>query len=100
MPLERSTGTTPTTKRDKIEFANHHHPEPRTKDFSGDAVWMENRYKLVKTKKATELFDISADPLEKRDLAKDKPATVKRMTNALEDWQRSVEQSLSGADYT
>ena len=48
---------------------------------------------------STMLFDIKADPLETTDLAANKPDMVKRMTAELRAWQRSVERSLSGADY-
>jgi arylsulfatase A-like enzyme len=100
MDAERVKGTTPTTRNPGIEFQNYHHPTPRTKGFGGEAAWRENRLKLVVDGKGgAELFDIEADPLEKTDLAKERPEDVARMKAALEDWQRSVELSLTGADY-
>ncbi len=60
---------------------------------------MDNRYKLVTGGKKTELFDIAADPLEKRDLAADEPKTTAKMKARLEAWQASVERSLAGRDY-
>ena len=60
---------------------------------------MDNRYKLVTDGKKTELFDIVADPLEKKNLAKDKSETTAGMKAQLEAWQASVEKSLAGQDY-
>ncbi len=100
MDPERLTGTTPTTKRDSIQFTNFRHPRPRTGNFPGEAAWMEDRYKLVTDgRKKTELFDITADPLERRNLADAKPKIAADMTKQLEAWQASVERSLSGRDY-
>ncbi|KPL22143.1 MAG: hypothetical protein AMJ75_08640 [Phycisphaerae bacterium SM1_79] len=99
MDPDRLKGTTPTAKRDSIQFLNFHHPEPLTRDFPGQAAWMDNRYKLVTDGKKTELFDIVADPLEKQDLAPDKPKITARMKTQLEAWQTSVERSLAGQDY-
>jgi arylsulfatase A-like enzyme len=99
MDPDRLKGTTPIAKRDSIQFLNFHHPNPLTKDFPGEAAWMDNRYKLVTSSKKTELFDIVADPLEKRDLAADKPKIKARMKAQLEAWQASVERSLAGQDY-
>lgn len=101
---ELSRGTTPTTKQANILFNNFKHPVPKTKDFGGDAAWTENRYKLVtgqgrRGEVRTELFDLSIDPKETTNIAAQNPAIVQRMTEALETWQRSVERSLSGADY-
>ncbi len=99
-----SRGTTPTTKQANILFNNFKHPIAKTKDFGGHAAWTENRYKLVtgqgrKGPPTTELFDLSIDPKETRDIAAQNPEIVKRLQTDLTSWQRSVERSLSGADY-
>jgi len=99
MDPDRLKGTTPTAKRDSIQFLNFHHPIPLTENFPGEAAWMDNQYKLVTDGKKTELFDIVADPLEKKNLAKDKSRTAARMKRQLEAWQVSVEKSLAGQDY-
>ena len=99
MDPDRLKGTTPTANRDSIQFLNFHHPKPLTENFPGEAAWMDNRYKLVTTGKKTELFDIVADPLEKKNLAKDKSEIVAGMKTQLEAWQVSVEKSLAGQDY-
>jgi len=99
MDPDRLKGTTPTAKRASIQFQNFHHPKPLTENFPGQAAWMDNRYKLVTDGKKIELFDIAADPLEKKNLAKDKSATTAGMKAQLEAWQASVERSLAGQDY-
>jgi arylsulfatase A-like enzyme len=99
-----SRGTTPTTRNPAIDFRNHKHPVARTSDFAGEAAWTDTRFKLVTGKprrgqKRTELYDLLADPQEMTNLANQHPEIVRRMTNELRQWQRSVEHSLSGADY-
>ncbi len=97
-------GTTPTARVAAPIFRNFKHPVPKTKDFDGSAAWTDNRYKLVtaagrRGAAAVELYDLSSDPNEKADIAAQHPEIVQRMTAELHQWQRSVERSLSGADY-
>jgi arylsulfatase A-like enzyme len=72
---------------------------------SGHAAWSDNRYKLHKISAkqkagmSFELYDLSDDPSEKKDLAKDKPEVVAKMRTELEAWQDSVLRSLHGEDY-
>jgi len=100
MDPELTRGTTPTTRNPGIDFVNFKHPVAKTSDFGGVAAWMENRYKLVRVgTDAPELYDLLADPKESHDLAADRPEQVRSMLEQLESWQRSVERSLSGADY-
>lgn len=104
---ELSRGTTPTTRNPGIAFTNFKHPVAKTRDFGGEAAWTDHRYKLVvgeprrggKGGSRTELYDLLADPNETTDLAAKHPEIVRRMTEQLHAWQRSVERSLSGADY-
>ena len=108
---ERSRGTTPTTKQANILFNNFKHPVAKTTDFGGEAAWTDTRFNLVVAesrtgakKKATsnagvQLFDLTADPKETTDIAARHPDVVQRMRAELAAWQRSVERSLSGADY-
>ena len=54
------------------------------------AAWMENQWKLVKNRRSSPmLFDMHADPGEKKDLAAEHPERVKRMLLQLEAWQKS-----------
>jgi hypothetical protein len=68
------------------------------------AAWTDNRFKLVtgearRGRERLELFDLLADPKEEKNVADQHPEIVKQMTAQLHEWQRSVERSLSGADY-
>jgi arylsulfatase A-like enzyme len=107
LDVEVARGTTPTTRNPAIDFLNYRHPVAKTRDFGGHAAWTDNRYKLLagesrrsgKAGPRVELFDLLADPKEHHDLAAQNPEIVKKMTADLEAWQRSVERSLSGADY-
>lgn len=93
-------GTTPTVRNPGIDFLNYKHPVARKTDFGGDASFMDNRYKLVLSRKGNvELFDLLQDKGEKLNLAKKQPGVVERMTKRLQQWQSSVELSLTGADY-
>lgn len=101
-------GTTPTTSQAEIDFKNFKHPAAKTEGFGGDAAWTENRYKLVEigegrrkapTESHLELYDLLADPREEHDIAAQNPQVVQRMSESLRAWQRSVEVSLTGADY-
>ncbi len=110
---ELSRGTTPTVRNPAIDFTNFKHPVAKTANFGGEAAWTDNRYKLVvvpggstakiKKKKASsapmQLYDLLVDPRETMDIAAQHPNVVARMRTELEDWQRSVEHSLTGADY-
>lgn len=100
LPAELQKGTTPTTRNPGIEFLNFKHPVAKTKDFGGDASLMNDRYKLILTKKGESmLFDLVADLGEGTNLAMQKPDLVRSMTRQLHEWQQSVEASLSGVDY-
>jgi hypothetical protein len=113
---ELARGTTPTTRNPAIDFLNYRHPVARTEDFGGEAAWTDNRFKLhvadsaeaggkagakrkVRAGAGVELFDLLADPREERDVSAEHPAVAARMLRELHAWQRSVEVSLTGADY-
>jgi arylsulfatase A-like enzyme len=100
LPAEIQKGTTPTTRNPGIDFLNFRHPVAKTKGFEGEASLMNDRYKLIVPKKGgVMLFDVVADLGEKTNLAKQKPDLVETMTGQLQEWQKSVELSLTGADY-
>jgi arylsulfatase A-like enzyme len=103
MDPELTRGTTPTAKQANIDFVNYKHPVAMTSDFVGQAAWTSNRYKLLTSqtnrKTEVELFDLLQDPKEHNNIAAQNPEIVRQMMQQLHDWQRSVERSLSGADY-
>ena len=101
-------GTTPLVKmmdgRYTRNFRNFHYTKIDPRDFAGSRVILDNRYKLVvgaqtADKPSQELFDLRSDPAEKNDLIETKPEIAKRMKKQLRDWQQSVLESLTGADY-
>ncbi|MEQ1826289.1 MAG: sulfatase-like hydrolase/transferase [Pirellula sp.] len=102
MSKELTRGTTPTVNNPAIDFLNYRHPVERT-DLDGDAAWSGNQYKLVmrgkQRERKAELYDLLSDPGEKVDIADRHPDVCNRMLAELVAWQRSVEKSLTGADY-
>ena len=89
----------------RLAFANHNHPKIVAENFRISAAWLADRYKLVmpRTKgdeeQVPELYDIEKDPQEKDNIAPQHPEIVKTMRAELLEWQKSVERSLTGADY-
>ena len=103
---EQQEGTTPLVKlMDGIStriFQNVRFSAIQARDFAGTRVIMDGDYKLVvrgEEASASELFDLRGDPSETRDLTVDEPDVVARMQRQLREWQQSVLQSLTGADY-
>ena len=45
------------------------------------------------------VFDLESDPAEKQNLMSTQPAVADRLGARLREWQHSVLQSLTGADY-
>ena len=101
LPEAEQAGTTPYATQDSIPFRNWRHPKARTEDFGGAAAILDNRLKLVEPRSGQqELYDIRQDESESRNLAAAQPEAVKKLDGQLKDWQRSVERSLTGADYS
>lgn len=99
-------GTTPLAKQMAGKytrtFRNLKHPKIRKSDYGGPKAVLGNRYKLVvdgEEGATLELFDLVKDPYEAENIANDYPAIVKRLKAELLDWQNSVLNSLTGADY-
>ena len=96
-------GTTPLVKmmagRYTRNFTNFRHPEITDADYGGTAVILDGPRKLIVGPNGAELYDLKSDPAEKQDLAKSKPRVTQEMGRQLRDWQTSVLESLSGADY-
>ncbi|MHC4505838.1 MAG: hypothetical protein ACYTFI_21255 [Planctomycetota bacterium] len=55
---------------------------------------MEDRYKLIATRKRVQLYDIPADAAERRDLAGKLPEVKARMGTALAAWKAGVMKEL------
>ena len=108
LPAAQLQGTLSTARRDTgVLFRNHRHPVAREDDFGGAAACRDERYKLVvgapyraaPDTAREELFDLKLDPFETHNLASAHPEIVARLRADLATWQRSVERSLTGADY-
>jgi arylsulfatase A-like enzyme len=104
--LELQKGTTPLVKLAPEgatrNFQNYHHPDIQEQDFAGARAIVENRYKLVlngDAQNTRELFDLRADPAEKKNLAATHPEIAANLEQQLHAWQQSVLRSLTGADY-
>ena len=84
------------------DFENYHHPQIRAADFEGPRAILDARFKLVvdgEPGSGRELFDIRADGAESEDLASSRPEELRRLDIRLREWQQSVLESLTGADY-
>ena len=105
---ELQRGTTPLVKMMgdiyTRNFKNFHHPTITGQDFAGSRVLLGNRYKLIVNSKRggeskSELFDLRNDPAETKNLVDSKPKVTAEMQQELKDWQQSVLNSLTTADY-
>jgi arylsulfatase A-like enzyme len=72
--------------------------------FPGHAAWLEWPYKLHRIQSAPEnvkieLYNLARDSMEQNDLSETMAAKVDSMIGRLEEWQKSVIQSLNGRDY-
>jgi hypothetical protein len=85
-------------------FKNFHHPTITDQDYAGSRVLLGNRYKLIVQSKRggepkSELFDLRDDPAETKNLVGTRPKLTAEMQQELKDWQQSVLNSLTTADY-
>ncbi|MFC5050403.1 sulfatase [Rubritalea spongiae] len=64
-------------------------------------AWHTQRYKLYSSNKGKswELYDLSEDPYEKKDIAKQHPEIVTKLAAELASWRESCKQSDQGGDY-
>jgi arylsulfatase A-like enzyme len=105
---ELQVGTTPMVKlmggKATRDFTNFHHSTVTEQDYRGPRAIIQDDFKLVihdrgQSDGRVELFNLADDPAEKMNLANQNPELVESMQSALRQWQTSVLQSLSGADY-
>lgn len=98
----QQTSTNPDVPRGLLNPPTGNYPE--ADKLPGPASWIDGAYKLHRLPKkdgtATyQLFDLNEDPKEERDILKDHPEEVQKLSKDLEAWQRSVLRSLRGEDY-
>ena len=103
---ELQSGTTPLVKLMNgiatRNFENYRHPVVSAEDFKGPRVALDNDYKLVihdSGEVEKELFNLRDDPAETKNLIEVDTDRAQRLERQMTDWQQSVLNSLTGADY-
>ncbi len=103
MAPDLQLGTIKTGNNQIIQFQNYKHPVAASGGFRGEAAWVDGKYKLLLLRggRVIRLFNLEENPTEDEsaDLSAACPEIVQHMRAQLEEWQRSVERSLSGLDY-
>lgn len=102
-------GTTPMLKlmdgKATRDFKNFRLPEAASLTPGGNAAVIDGPWKLIvhtdgRDAIRTELFDLTADPGESRNVLDAQPAIAAKLEQDLRKWQGSVLKSLAGEDYT
>lgn len=106
---ELQKGTTPLVKlmggKATRDFTNFHQPPITADDYLGPRAIIDGDDKLVThdgkvaASPKRELFDLAADLGEKKNLLEAQPAVAEKLQAELTQWQKSVLNSLTGADY-
>ena len=103
---ELQKGTTPLVKQMRglftRNFRNDHHPKITKGNFDGARAIISGDHKLVidgDKNTGVELFNLSNDLAESKNLAGNQPALVEKLKKEMRDWQTSVLNSLMEADY-
>lgn len=95
-PLVKLMGGIPTRN-----FRNNHHPSIIDKDYDGERTILDDRYKFLVSKNGeAQLYDLSDDPAETKNLVTSKPEIAKKMKRQMRQWQMSVLNSLMESDYS
>lgn len=81
-------------------------PDPAypTDQFPGHSAWIDGKWKLHRIqgnqgRVRWELYDLARDPKETTNLFESEAARAKHMQGPMEQWLKSVVQSLNGEDY-
>ncbi|MEN8775310.1 MAG: sulfatase-like hydrolase/transferase [Akkermansiaceae bacterium] len=101
-------GTTPLVKlsggKATRNFKNLHYSAVNMDDLGGPRSIIEGDFKYIvheqkSGKPFAELFDLKKDPAEEKNLIDQKSDLARKLQAALLKWQKSVLNSLTGADY-
>lgn len=102
-------GTTPLLKKmdGKFtrDFKNYKYSHISESDYFGNRALISGQHKLVVVKPKSsasekfELYNILDDPAERINVASENPEILKKLKTELREWQESVLNSLTGADY-
>jgi arylsulfatase A-like enzyme len=71
--------------------------------YRGKAAIIDNNYKLISqdiSKNEFELYNLANDPFETKNIIESEKETAKRMIEYFVEWNRSVENSVAGNDYS
>lgn len=98
-PLVKLSGGIPTRN-----FINFTYPSISETDYGGPRAIIDGDLKLVfhdqkQGEPKIELFDLQTDPAETNNLIRQQPAAAEKLQADLRQWQTSVLNSLTGADY-
>lgn len=105
---ELQKGTTPLVKlaggKATRDFTNYRHPTITDADYLGARAIIDGHFKLVvhehkNGEPVRELFNLQTDPAEKVNIIASEPDIAGKLQTQLHEWQQSVLQSLTGADY-
>ncbi len=101
-------GTTPLAKKAggkaTRDFNNFRQPAIGADDYLGPRAIIDGDFKLVVHEQKdgqakSELFDLKQDSEEKNNIVEQQPSVASRLQGELRAWQKSVLESLTGADY-
>jgi len=105
---ELQVGTTPLVKKMgdiyTRNFRNYVYEDIKETDFEGERTILLGDFKLVvdgdtPNENGFELYNLGNDRAETKNIASEHPEKVKEMNHLLHEWQESVLNSLTGADY-
>ncbi len=107
LPAQAQTGTTPLVKLmgdiATRNFTNYVHDTISPEDYLGTLAVIDGDHKLVVKRSAksqtTELFNLRSDRAETNDISNRNSHRVDQMLSAMQNWQESVLNSLTGHDY-
>lgn len=76
-------------------------PEPIAFEYLDQLALVDNRYKIYSSNKGEtfELYDLLADPSERKNIIKEKPGIFLEMKAYLDKWRESWMRSAEGKDY-
>lgn len=98
-------GTTPLVKKMNGKyirsFKNFMYPGSSENDFQGPRSILYKNFKLILAENGNglELYDLKKDRAETNNIADAHPEVVTELNEKLLNWQESVLNSLTGADY-
>ncbi len=99
--MEAQQAGKPTPHPDRLRKDIGDYPQFPEDKFIGHAAWLDWPWKLHRKGVTFELYNLSSDPLEEKDLlaSPEHRERIEKMKRELAAWQLSVTRSLNGDDY-